>query len=376
MRSVATGLAVTLASLVVLALVFEVLVRLFTETPVPIRVPDLEIGGRHRRGLEASIYVPESGRIIELRFNSEGFRSPEWRRAKDAGRTRIALIGDSQISAIATPEEKTLAMRLEAKLSATGAVEVMNFGVSGASTAQEMILYRKLIVDYEPDVVVLVLYAGNDFSDNLEELSTAKRIYLELDDAGELQERPPRWKPDPVKDWFNENSRFYVWQKQIFSRAVKNAENMTGRLPNDLLVHTTADRPVLRRGWKLMQAVLRTFRREVEAAGQRFLLVVIPDPRRLRDDIWEKYSAEFPDLERTHAERRLRAIASAEGIEALFLSERFTASLADASSSTRSVFYGDYGHINETGQTLAADEIAARLALPATPAKSDASIAP
>jgi lysophospholipase L1-like esterase len=361
-RKAAVRLGLVLASLGVLALVFEILVRLFTATPAPIRITDLEIGGRHRRGLIASIHIPESDRVVDLRFNSEGFRGPEWERRGEPEGTRIALVGDSQISAIATPEPKTLAVAL----AAATAAEVLNFGVSGASTAQELVLYRKLIHKYAPDIVVLVLYEGNDFSDNLAELSTAKRIYLERDNAGNLHERPRNWQPNVVKDWFNEKSRFYVWQKQLFSRAVKNAESMTGRLPNDMLVHTTAARPLLRRGWELMQTLLRAFRSEVEATGKRFFLVVIPDPRRLHDETWDRYSAEFPQLERGHAERRLREIARAEGIHALFLSESFPTGRTPAASPSlaRPVFYNDLGHLNELGQQLAADAIAIRLSAP------------
>ncbi|MEO2166595.1 MAG: hypothetical protein ABGY42_00485 [bacterium] len=84
-RKAAVRLGLVLASLGVLALVFEILVRLFTATPALIRITDLDIGGRHRRGLIASIHVPESDRVVDLRFNSEDFRGPEWERRGDAG---------------------------------------------------------------------------------------------------------------------------------------------------------------------------------------------------------------------------------------------------------------------------------------------------
>src|SRR5438552_4698763 len=45
-------------------------------------------------------------------------------------------------------------------------VEVMSFGVSGFSTASELILLRRRVWQYSPDVIVLLVTTGNDVRDN------------------------------------------------------------------------------------------------------------------------------------------------------------------------------------------------------------------
>jgi hypothetical protein len=67
-------------------------------------------------------------------------------------------------------------------------VEVLNFGVSGYGTAQELITLRERVWDYSPDVVVLAFSAGNDLNDNLRALSydTMRPYFVYRQDRIEL----------------------------------------------------------------------------------------------------------------------------------------------------------------------------------------------
>ena len=49
-------------------------------------------------------------------------------------------------------------------------VEVINFGVSGYGTVQELMTLRHYVWDYDPDVVVLAFTTGNDVRNNLRAL--------------------------------------------------------------------------------------------------------------------------------------------------------------------------------------------------------------
>jgi lysophospholipase L1-like esterase len=80
---------------------------------------------------------------------------------------RVLVLGDSQTDGyVANPE--SFSALLEASLRgalATDAVEVLNAGVSGYSPVQEKAWYETHGAELAPDVVVLVLYAGNDVVD-------------------------------------------------------------------------------------------------------------------------------------------------------------------------------------------------------------------
>jgi lysophospholipase L1-like esterase len=95
--------------------------------------------------------------------NSLGYRDREHSVGKPAGTYRIAVLGDSLAAGyrIARTEDAFPA-RLEADLRKAGLpVEVLNFGVTGYNTEQEVETLRTRALRFAPDLV-LVAYCHND----------------------------------------------------------------------------------------------------------------------------------------------------------------------------------------------------------------------
>ena len=96
-----------------------------------------------------------------FRTNSHGLRGPERQIPKPSGVLRIALVGDSIIEGIGLErEEDTIASQLERMLEGRG-IEVINAGVRGYNTQAEVELFRRRVLPYEPDLVIVV-FVRND----------------------------------------------------------------------------------------------------------------------------------------------------------------------------------------------------------------------
>lgn len=113
------------------------------------------------------IYEPTPGAVgygqrDYVRINSAGFRDDEYELEKPPGTERIVVLGDSISFAIGLRSEERFSELLEADLAqGEAAVEVLNLGVSGYDTLQEIAFLRRVGLAYDPDLVV-VTFCVND----------------------------------------------------------------------------------------------------------------------------------------------------------------------------------------------------------------------
>jgi hypothetical protein len=99
-----------------------------------------------------------------MRLNAWGFRGPEVAERPDPGVMRVAVVGDSETFGAALPEEKTLTGCVQAALDAADPArrhEVLNLGVPGYNTVQELQVVRTRVPGLHPHAVVLY-YVLND----------------------------------------------------------------------------------------------------------------------------------------------------------------------------------------------------------------------
>jgi hypothetical protein len=100
--------------------------------------------------------------------NAQGFRDFEdYEYRKTAGVLRILSLGDSHTQGFEVRQERTFSEVIERHLESKGVnAQVLNTGISGFSTAEELAFLENEGIRYEPDIVVLAFF-GNDLADNI-----------------------------------------------------------------------------------------------------------------------------------------------------------------------------------------------------------------
>lgn len=124
-----------------------------------------------------------------VRINALGLRGPELTldRAEDAG--RVLVFGDSYVFGVGVAEEQILTTHLAHLLAPhfLSGIEVVNLGVAGYSTDQQVLLWQELGSRLSPDVVILVV-CDNDYVGNTENFAYRQyyKPYFELEDDSGL----------------------------------------------------------------------------------------------------------------------------------------------------------------------------------------------
>lgn len=177
-RPVGRAAKVVLANLtlLVLSVLFvlgaaEVFLRVFSpQSIVPRYVEVSEAGIRKNIG-----YVQGVMSTAEFRHrfttNSQGFRGQrEYARPKPAGLYRIIVLGDSVTLGHGVEDDDTFSAVAERALATSRPVEIINMGVSGFGTAEELIQLQRTGLSYEPDLVVLAYFPNDPYNNVVSKL--------------------------------------------------------------------------------------------------------------------------------------------------------------------------------------------------------------
>ncbi len=357
MRRTAAALLLVLASVALVLVVAEIVLRVTGTVTPPLRVRDAKIGEHYLKDFDARVYSGESGRRVRLRFDALGFRGPEHVRDRKPNTKRVAVIGDSMVAALAVEEEETFVAQLEAMLSTRTPErwEVLNFGVSASSPSQGLVLHRELVFQFDVDVVLLAFFVGNDLSDSSRALDHYPRIYFELDGDG-LVERGLSTSRSRGSSWLNQHSRFYVWQKRLVNRALHASRETVSVLPPGWWIYSNEPTEPVEEAWTVLERVLAKFRAQVEATGARFAVVILPSGRQIYPKHFEAVTA-FEGAEAfrpEYADRRIEQMCRTAQVECLSLVPAFSR----AADRQPLLFFNGTGHFTPAGHHLAAKTIA------------------
>jgi hypothetical protein len=217
-------------------LVGEFTVRLFDPQTLTSDIVqwDADVDYRLRPNARGRMVSPEFS--AEIRVNSLGFRGPEISPVKKPGVRRVLFLGDSFIFGAGLKEHETLpyAVGQELERRHSGNFEVINGGVYGYQTANELELFTKYGTRLNPDTVV-ILVMTHDMIQNTD--------WYELTADGQLKRKPfisqytqsravTRYLPGAA--WLREHSHLFKFVGMrvlpTVTAGVSPKSELTGRL--------------------------------------------------------------------------------------------------------------------------------------------------
>lgn len=347
-----------------------------------------------------------------VRINSDGLRDQEHTITKPEGTFRIAVVGDSYCEALPVSLEEAFWSVMGKKLEECGAfpgekIEVINFGVSGYGTAQELLTLREKVWKYSPDLVLLAVTTNNDITDNSRVLKRTNDIpyfvyqgsRLILDDSFR-NSRGFQFSNSALGrlgTWLRSHSRLLQaieqgqrglkivlasWRRKrsddmqpVPVPSVKSAETQrtsekpdlfarSEELGTDNLIYLEPNNAVWNDAWRVTEGLIVQMRDEVTKGGARFVVVTLSNgPQVLPDAEWrEAFKNRFGITDLFYPDNRIKSLAAREGIPVITLAPE----LQDYAEHNNVFLHGfgkdiGNGHWNAMGNRVAGELIAKKM---------------
>jgi lysophospholipase L1-like esterase len=330
-----------------------------------------------------------------FRTDQEGFRNASTRERFD-----VAALGDSFTDAMTMAADASWPVQLERRLG----LAVQNYGTAGFGPQQELLVLKDYVAAHRPHVVVLAYFAGNDIFDT--------EAFDQFERSGDIANRAaPGWR---IKDVVSRADTWYVvsalrasaawlgkheatnigvasvdaasepradmafFDRGMFTVPVGERVLRWAFMPPYLnTLNFSEDALFRRQGWSLVSRVITAMQQEARAFGAELVVMFLPFKSQVylpllertfsRDDLQSAFSFYLkdgppPDLDafarnRLAQNRLMHRLC--EGLAIPFLDT--TGTLQAHVEAGQNMFFPDESHLNEAGQAVVADALAAFL---------------
>jgi lysophospholipase L1-like esterase len=273
---VGKNLVLLAVSVGVALLLTEGALRLFYEVPPIWREPQI----KHLESPLLGWVQPANSRFYSIdapaSINSAGLRDDEIPREKPDGEVRILALGDSFTFALGVRLEDIWPQQLERILNERQApqrFQVINAGVAGYNTRQELIYLLHDGYGWDPDLIVVGFY-WNDLLGNeppLPALDSTPRVAPGTEALGEPNHLLPAWIRNPLR----QSLVLYlpVTRAQLVWQMLHLPEDRLSAVQRAIL---TGDEAFLEPYWRATETRLLEIARSAKERGIPALLLVFP----------------------------------------------------------------------------------------------------
>ncbi|MGE3912046.1 MAG: hypothetical protein AB7K36_21990 [Chloroflexota bacterium] len=248
--------------------------------------------------------------VVHVRTNAERQRGPAVPFQRTPGTYRILVLGDSFVEAVQVAEHERFLARLQEQLNAGGGpirYELIDGGCGGWGAVQELLYLQEEGPRYQPDLVLLAFFVGNDVHNNSLELelegnaNAALKPYAERRPDGALTilepDPPTPTLPERVGFFLRERSALYnvvesgVMQKLSLDDLWASVRDLDGQRElsiREAEVYATRLDSRWRVAWSLTDTLLGRIQAESTSQGARFGLMIVPTRAQVVPESWRQ----------------------------------------------------------------------------------------
>ena len=345
MRTVIRRLGLILMGTLLACLGLEIVLR-FSDAVPEVSDPqfnfhrsDAYLGWSGKPNVRMHYHRPEFNTLIE--HDADGWRLPQPAPPADPAQ-RILVLGDSFTWGWGVSQGEVFTDHLQAALAPR--VAVVNRGIIGFGTAQELLVLQHELQAHRYDIVVVMFFL-NDLNDNVDGKDGHRPYFDLIDDQLIPRNQPALLQRNPVEELLKLHSRAYLFFELEFGlvKRMWSGENNDERGYRERPAVDFHTLP----GYAVTARLLAEMRRLTLQHGARFFLVYIPQRSEFERD------EGFPYVRSIHA--MVDAIAREAQIPLIDLTAPFRA----RTSAGESLVFRVDAHWTPAGHRLAADVLLA-----------------
>lgn len=334
--------------------------------------PDPILGFRYIPGSNDWHFF-ENDHPITGRINRYGWRDKEWLLNKPQHVYRVAVLGDSMVASLDVESDRSFLALTEDQLNKSSqqyTFELMNFGLSNISQAEEYLILKNDIIQFSPDIVLLFFFPGNDLHDmNRETASHVKRPFYNISKDGELllDTSFTEGRYYVIRHGFNLVKQHSALINLIGERYASYKEyrrnkavNLSGKhgkehLPGYLSLCTTNPDPIFTKNYRLNKILIKEMAKYCKDREINFMLVTVNIPDIYKPEDEKKYASIDPTFNANFFEDDMQEYAKSLGIEYLGLQKIFRQVYEKTGISLH------WSHWNYEGHKVVADILSKKL---------------
>lgn len=312
--------------------------------------------------------------------NSQGFRDRERTLQRTSAAPRILAVGDSFTWGAGVSYDEAFVTLVEQALqAAVPGTEVMNLGVPAWGPDEELHLLRTYGIQFNPDLVLLNVFVGNDIQNKRGDDMNRPDILI-VGGHSYYVHRNGNWVHDvlgPDRWYLYHDMRYLIVRaRAALLKVVERATGQDDRRTNaasDMpplvsrrqylqAIHERSDiyrkvsTPFFEYHWKLTQATFSEIHQLLSGRGIRLVIVLLPEHVQIDRDLQEEYLAAFhqspEDYDFLQPQRLLREWCAQNQVASLDLLQSF-----GSQQSPSDLYFTNDFHFSVKGHALAAATI-------------------